>query len=54
MREVVETVTVTHITVTTPSKSNSRQLTNDADSVYLEEQILAFYDLYDPHPSIIQ
>ena len=54
VREIVDTVTVTHITVTTPSKSNGRQLKNEADSVYLEDQILALYDFYDPPPSIVQ
>lgn len=46
-RTVVETVTVTHLTVTTPSKSNGRQLADDADNTYLEDQILALYELYD-------
>ena len=50
-RKIVHTVTVTHLTVTTPSKSNGRQLVDDADNSYLEDQILAMYDLYNPHKS---
>ena len=47
VREIVHTVTVTHLTVTTPSKSNGRQLVDDGDNTYLEGQILALYDLCD-------
>ena len=46
-RKVVDTLTVTHLTVTTPSKSNGRQLVDDADNAYLEDQILALYELSD-------
>ena len=46
-RKVVDTVTVTHLTVTTPSKSNGRKLVEDGDNTYLENQILALYDLCD-------
>ena len=49
VRKVVDTVTVTHLTVTTPSKSNGRQLVDDRDNTYLEDQILALYDLCDTH-----
>ena len=44
-RKVVDTVTVTHLTVTTPSKSNGRRLVDDADNTYLEDQLLALYEL---------
>ena len=39
-REIVETVIVKHITVKIPRQSNGRQLMNDANSAYLEEQLL--------------
>jgi hypothetical protein len=43
-RKVVNTVTVTHLTVRTPSTSNGRQLVDNGDNTYLEDQIFALYD----------
>lgn len=44
----VGTVTLAHLMVTTPSNSDGRRLINEADNAYLEDQILALYDFYDP------
>jgi hypothetical protein len=48
-RKVVNTVTVTHLTVRTPSKSNGLQLVDHGDNTFLEDQILALYDFCETH-----